>query len=246
MARRENGTLDTWFDLSVDPESRTIYMGSVMKLDDSEAGVDNFMAEYFIKGMHVLESKGNKDITIIMNNPGGDWYHGMAIYDAIKQSSCFCTIKVYGHAMSMGSLILQAADHRTMMPNSRMMIHYGYNGHNNHTKVSERWSDEGKRLNRAMEDILLESMLKKEEKEGHGHLSKILSGVVNELRAMEYPPKPPEEIVFSKAKAKKSEEVRAMLSKLLDFDTLLTPQQCVDLGLADEVYLVPREEEEKE
>ena len=121
--------LDKWFDLNVDTDTRTIYMGSAgYTYDEGETGVDHFMAEYLIKGMHSLESKNKKPILIIMNNPGGDWYHGMAIYDAIKSSPCECTIKVYGHAMSMGSIILQAADNRIMMPNSRFMIHYGYDG----------------------------------------------------------------------------------------------------------------------
>ena len=71
---REN--IDRWYDLNLDVDNRTLFMGSVgSDSEGSESGVDNFMAEYFIKGIHVLESKNDKPITIIMNNPGGDWYH---------------------------------------------------------------------------------------------------------------------------------------------------------------------------
>ena len=91
MTRINKETLDRWFDYNVDVESRTIYMGSIQSDMDFESGVNSSMAEYFIKGIHMLESKSVDSIIIIMNNPGGDWYHGMAIYDAIKMSKCHCT-----------------------------------------------------------------------------------------------------------------------------------------------------------
>jgi ATP-dependent protease ClpP protease subunit len=187
MAKPIRENLDSWFDLNLDLDGRTIYMGSAGKnSEESESGVDNFMAEFFIKGIHFLESRGNKPITILMNNPGGDWYHGMAIYDAIKTSTCHCTIKVYGHAMSMGSVILQAADHRIMMPNSRLMIHYGYNGMSGHTKIFEKWADEGKRINYQMESIYIDRMIEFE-KESPGELSEGLYQVLKKQQEFEYP-----------------------------------------------------------
>ena len=176
MTKVNKETLDRWFDYNVDVESRTIYMGD-------ESGTDSFMAEYFIKGMHMLESKSVDEIIIIMNNPGGDWYHGMAIYDAVKMSKCHCTIKVYGYAMSMGSIILQAADKRVMMPHSRFMIHFGSSTFDNHMKIVERGVEEEKRINYEMENIYLDVMMEKEE----GHLTKILGEVMTKQRAFEYP-----------------------------------------------------------
>ena len=170
-ALKKEKNMDTnlwsWFDQNLDIETRTIYMGSMgSSYEEGESGVDNFMAEYFIKGMHFLESRGKKPINIIMNNPGGDWYHGMAIYDSIKYSSCVNSIKVYGHAMSMGSIILQAADERIMMPSSRFMIHYGTDGKYSHSKITEKWAEEAKRNNHDMENIYLDKMLEKEEEMG--------------------------------------------------------------------------------
>ena len=229
--------LRSWFDLNLDVETRTIYMGSMgSTYEEGESGVDHFMAEYFIKGMHFLESRGDKIISIIMNNPGGDWYHGMAIYDAIKYSSCVCSIKVYGHAMSMGSIILQAADERIMMPNSRFMIHYGTDGKYSHTKISEKWAEESKRICHEMENIYLEKMFEKEEAIGNGHLSKVFTEIMKKQKAFEFPQAEFVEYKFSRNSKLKREEVRKALKELLNFDTITTPQETVDLGFADSVY----------
>ncbi len=232
---RTSKELDKWFDNNVDIDNRTIYIGSTHKEDGEESGVDNFMAESVIKGMHVLERKNTDQITLLMNNPGGDWFHGMAIYDAIKTSNCYCVIKVYGHAMSMGSVILQAADHRIMTPNSKLMIHYGTNGSGgSHTKIFEKWSDEGKRLNYDLENFYLQSLLEKEEKEGHGYLAKMLSQIMTKQYALNYPPSPPK--IYNFSKTNKKEEIRVVLKEMLNFDTILTAEETVNLGLADEIF----------
>jgi ATP-dependent Clp protease protease subunit len=181
--------------------TRTIYMGSFGKdWEEHETGVDFTMAESVIKSLMILETIAPKagqsdDITIIMNNPGGDWYHGMAIYDAIKSCPHHITIKVYAHAMSMGSIILQAADERVMMPNSRLMIHYGYSGHNNHSKVVQKWAEEDKKIASQMEAIYLEKIREKNPK-----------FTVKKMREM------------------------------LSFDTILSAEETVALGLADRVF----------
>lgn len=238
MANLVRENIDRWFEHNLDVDNRTLYMGSVDTIDGDESGVDGFMAGYFIKGMHVLESKNKtQEITIIMNNPGGDPYHGMAIYDVIRMSSCPCTIKVYGYAMSMGSIILQAADTRIMMPNSRLMIHYGDNQFNNHTKVLEKWMVEERRLCYEMENIYLKVMMEKEEKEGHGYLAKTLSQIMSRQKEIEYVSSNKTVTYnFSKKEETKKEEVRAVLKEMLNFDTILTSDETVALGFADEVY----------
>ena len=58
MANLVRENIDRWFEHNLDVDNRTLYMGSVdSTLDGDESGVDGFMAGYFIKGMHVLESK---------------------------------------------------------------------------------------------------------------------------------------------------------------------------------------------
>jgi len=235
MARKKiRGYIDNWFDLNVDEETRTIYMGSVGKdYDERETGVDNFMAEFFIKGMHILNSVSADPITIIMNNPGGDWYHGMAIFDSIKTSQSHCTIVVHGYAMSMGSIILQAADSRIMMPNSRFMIHYGTDGTYNHAKISEKWADEGKRICWEMENIYIQRMLEKEIEMGQGYLETTINQIIDEVSKFEMPKRRPE---FKIEHKDSIEELRAPLQYMLNYDTILTPTQTIQLGLADEIY----------
>jgi ATP-dependent Clp endopeptidase proteolytic subunit ClpP len=159
--------VDKFFEYDVFIPSRTIYMGSVSSdYEGRESGVDHFMAERTIKALHILDRlspkpPGNGDITIVMNNPGGDWYHGMAIYDAIKSCSNHVSIHVMGYAMSMGSIILQAADERVMYMNSRLMIHYGTSGGNFHTKTVQKWAEEDRKICDAMEKIYLSKIWQK-------------------------------------------------------------------------------------
>lgn len=225
MATLTKDSVDKWFIHNLDIDNRVLYMGSVDKTSEYESGVDHLMAESFIKGLHVLESKNNSEITIVMNNPGGEWYHGMAIYDAIQNAKCHCTIKVYGYAMSMGSIILQAADKRILMPNSRFMIHFGGTSFDDASlPLIEKWVNEERRINHDMENIYLKAMLDKEEKEGHGYLSKVLSKVLGIPKTL------------SKKPEIKKEELRVILKEMLNFDTILTANETVDLGFADEIY----------
>jgi ATP-dependent protease ClpP protease subunit len=146
--------------------TRTIYMGSAeVDADGDESGTDAKMAEKFIKNLHLLESINAGDVTAFMNNVGGCEYSGAAIYDAIKMSPCRVTIIVRGHAMSMGSVILQAAADRVMGPSAKQMIHYGTWGVTDHAiNAVERHAREGKWWNEWMERIYLERIRRKHPK----------------------------------------------------------------------------------
>jgi len=153
--------IDKFFDYGLEIQTRTLYMGSivnVMELDGYEPGTDFQMAEYVLKGLHILDWKGKGEITIIMNNLGGDEYHGLAIYDAIRCCENWVRIKAFGYNMSMGSWIFQAADERLMAPNATMMIHHGTWGMNDVNENAIRHMKEGQRLNRVMEDVYLEKI----------------------------------------------------------------------------------------
>jgi ATP-dependent Clp endopeptidase proteolytic subunit ClpP len=184
MATRRYKTddIDKFFEYDISLPTRTIYMGSVhVDMEEGESGTDASMAERVIKNLHVLETittqaeQGEKPITIIMNNIGGDEYHGLAIFDAIKLCRNHIDIKVFGHAMSMGSIILQAADRRVMSPNSRMMIHYGTWGYEGDAITSEKWSEEGKRFNTWMEDLYLSKLREKDPKFRRDRLKRMLT-----------------------------------------------------------------------
>lgn len=196
MSKRINrDDVDKLYDYDIYLPGRTIYIGSTeSNMELGESGVEAVMAERAIKALLLLDQK-NEPITIIMNNPGGDWYHGMAIFDAIKGCQSHITMKVYGMAMSMGAVILQAADVRIMAPSSRFMIHYGTMGmESTHAKIFENWAEESKKLNKEMEQIFL-----------------------------------------AKIKEKKPKMTLHALRKMLDYDTILTARETVDLGLADKV-----------
>jgi ATP-dependent Clp protease, protease subunit len=133
--------------------TRTIYIGD--EINESSA-------EKAIKALDFLESESLEDIKILLNSSGGEDYSGLAIYDAIKNSSCFITIIGLGSIMSMASLVLQAGDHRALMPNSTMMLHVGYasiQNEHNHNLIRE--SKEIERLIKLSADIYLARMKEK-------------------------------------------------------------------------------------
>jgi ATP-dependent Clp endopeptidase proteolytic subunit ClpP len=198
MARLVKESIDRFYDYDIHVETRTLYIGSAeASISDGESGTDAIMAETAIKGLLILDSTapaGDKPITVIMNNPGGDKYHGIAIFDAIKACKNHVTIKVFGHAMSMGCMILQAADKRILSPNSKVMMHYGTWGHGDHPKVMYRWAEEGKKYDAWMEQVIFERI-----KEKHPTFK------------------------YSKVK------------EMLEFDTILSAKEALELGLIDEI-----------
>jgi len=163
MSKRVNrDDIDKFHDSGLYVPTRHIYMGSEHSdTEMAEGGCDYLMAERVIKNLHILESINKEPITILMNNIGGDEYHGFAMYDAIRLCESHITVKVLGHAMSMGSIILQAADERLMAPTSRQMIHYGTWGIHDHAKTAQKWAEEGKKIDKWMEQMYLDRIQEK-------------------------------------------------------------------------------------
>lgn len=164
MSKRINrDDVDKFHDADIYIPTRTIYMGSEHEdPEHGESGTDSQMAKKFVKNMHILESLSNDPITVIMNNPGGEEYNGLAIFDAIKMAKSHVTVIAYGHAMSMGSIIIQAADERVMAPNSRMMIHEGTWGYaDQHPHTLRKWTEECTKFDRWMENLYLEKIRQK-------------------------------------------------------------------------------------
>jgi len=164
----DHDTAELFLDRGISLPSRALYIGSMEALggehsedNADEPGVDFRLADKVIKGLHVLNSMGQDPITIILNNIGGDEYHGLGIYDAIKSSKSPTKLIVYGSAMSMGSVILQAATKRYLAPNATVMIHMGsVNTHIDQRDV-EAFSKEQKRMNEVINNIYLERLREK-------------------------------------------------------------------------------------
>lgn len=138
--RIKRDDIDKFFDYGLDVSTRTIYIGEV-----DGGGVDGPLAEKVIKSLHILDKSapaGDNPIQIILNNPGGDEFHGIAIYDAIKNCKNYVGIRVYGQASSMASIILQAADvgGREISENSIVMIHHGTWAMDDHYKNVKKWT----------------------------------------------------------------------------------------------------------
>lgn len=193
MGRLVKDDIDRFHDYGIHSPSRALYVGSEsVNEDGDESGTDAIMAQRVIKNLHILDSASDSPITIIMNNIGGNVFHGMAIYDAIKACRSRIVIKATGHVMSMGSLILQAGDERILSPHAIMMIHHGYDSHDNHVKTIRSWVDFSEEYDEILNKIYLD-----------------------------------------KIRQKNPNFKNKQLDKMLDFDTLLTAQEAVDLGLAD-------------
>lgn len=134
--------IDRFFDFGYLPSRRLIYVGSQtaeMDSGEGESGTDCRMAESFLKAMTHLNHISNKPIIIHMNNIGGDYTHGMAIFDAIRLSRCHVYGIAWGYATSMGSIILQACDTRIITPNCVFMIHDGTETFSGTCKAVEAW-----------------------------------------------------------------------------------------------------------
>jgi len=141
-------------DEGVDPVGRIIVL-SHDEEESEEAGTSWKMQRHLARAMNLLEQQSSAEIHIEMNNWGGDEYHGLAIHDRILVSPCKVIIEAYGHCMSMGSWIMQAADKRIMSPNATMMLHYGTWGDHLDWNQSKALHEEGIRLNTLMEDVYL-------------------------------------------------------------------------------------------
>lgn len=217
--------IETFLDNDLYLPTRTIFMGSSGSYEGSENGVDYLLAERIIKSLHILDTqdekarKGEKPITIFMNCIGGEVIHGMAIHDAIRNCSNHVTIKVFGHSMSMGAVILQSADHRMMSANSRIMIHIGSDGYSGHAKNSYKWNNESKKDGKWMEELFLSKI------KGHKiTLEKYLLLVDK-----------PDEIPKGNAKNKMIEIDIEKLRTMLDFDTIIDAETALELNLIDEI-----------
>jgi ATP-dependent protease ClpP protease subunit len=156
--------VEIFSDCDFDIETRTIWLGSALLDDGTELHTDAGMAERATKALFLLDSVSSAPITILMNNAGGDEIHGLAIADAITLVKSKVTIKVLGHAMSMGSIILQAADERLLAPNASVMIHYGspmVADPDLHALEQQMWSRECEKFRANMELLYLAKMREK-------------------------------------------------------------------------------------
>jgi ATP-dependent protease ClpP protease subunit len=181
-----------FFNYGLEPDTRTIFMGT--NHESENTGTDYLMAQRVIKGLHILE-KSKGEIRIIMNNEGGFWFDGVAMYDYIRACKNQVVIEVYGQASSMGAILLQAADVRRVAKHAKVMVHYGKDGLSmEHPEIYRRWENESDRIKQEIHNILL-----------------------------------------PRIREKKKRFAESQLAGILNFDTIYSAQEAVDMGLADEI-----------
>jgi ATP-dependent Clp protease protease subunit len=88
--------------------------------------IDDDQASLIIAQMLFLEAENpEKDISLYVNSPGGSTSAGLAIYDTMQYIRPDVATYCVGQAASMGAVLLAAgtAGKRTILPNSRVLIH---------------------------------------------------------------------------------------------------------------------------
>lgn len=112
----------------LDLVAREVYLHSYHNAGqvDEEGGIEYRMATQVIKNLHLLDQLEEANILIHLQCPGGDWTHGMSIYDAIENSRSKVIMLAYGEVSSMSGVVLQAAAWRVMMPNCEFLVHRGF------------------------------------------------------------------------------------------------------------------------
>ena len=106
--------------------------------------IDDQVANLVVAQLLHLESEDpEKDISIYINSPGGSIYSGLAIYDTMNFVKPDIQTMCVGVAMSMGSLLLAGGTKgkRTVLPNSRILIHQpsaGFEGQSTDIEIHAR------------------------------------------------------------------------------------------------------------
>ena len=159
MAKRVHDDETKYFDYNVHVPSRTIYVGSHSYDEEyGEMGIDYLTSEHLIKALHLLETYNQNQITIHYNMIGGEWYHGIAMYDFMKACRSHITIIGFGQVRSMGTVVMQGADERLLSANARFMIHDGQEGYVGKPKDVINYAIESKYTLEKCYDIYYEAL----------------------------------------------------------------------------------------
>lgn len=142
--------------LGIDVENRVIYIEEREDSASDPSGVDFRVVQSFIKNINILENQSLEPITIYLQTGGGCWFSGMGVYDAIKLSKCEVTVIGYSQIQSMGTIIMQAADKRVLMPSCTFMCHYGSSNNSGDFLSSQNFAQLDKNICQTMVDIYAE------------------------------------------------------------------------------------------
>ena len=87
--------------------------------------VNENTANLIIAELLYLDSLENKDITLMINSPGGSVINGLAVIDTMNFINSDVSTLCCGMAASMGAVLLSngTKEKRLILPHSRVMIH---------------------------------------------------------------------------------------------------------------------------
>lgn len=155
---------DRFHDANCLISERVIYFGSSTYCEDElgETGVDFSSSAVLIKNLLFLDnntkSRKPNRIKLYFNSPGGDWSHGMAIYDVIRGLRSPVYFIGLGCVRSMGTIICQACDKRYLTEYTRFMVHAGTESFFGNTVDAQRNAEESKILTDQMYKIYLDKI----------------------------------------------------------------------------------------
>ena len=107
--------------------------------------IDDMVANLVIAQMIFLEGEDpDRDINLYIHSPGGQVTAGLAIYDTMQFVKPDVATLCMGQAASMGAVLLAAGakGKRSVLPNSRIMIHQPWGGTQGQTTDIEIYTRE--------------------------------------------------------------------------------------------------------
>lgn len=111
-----------WFNVrNVNAENKSAELMISGKIGKSLWDDDTVAANDFIRTVNALGEV--ETIDILLNSPGGSVNDGIAIYNYLKRHKATVNIEVLAEASSIASVILQAADIRSVPSNALIMVH---------------------------------------------------------------------------------------------------------------------------
>ena len=119
--------------------------------------IDDMIANLVIAQMIFLEGEDpDRDINLYILSPGGSVTAGLAIYDTMQFVKPNVATLCMGQAASMGAILLCAGTKgkRSVLPNSRIMIHQPWGGTQGQTTDIEIYTREMIKMKDALNSIL--------------------------------------------------------------------------------------------
>jgi ATP-dependent Clp protease protease subunit len=119
--------------------------------------IDDMVANLVIAQMIFLEGEDpDRDINLYIHSPGGQVTAGLAIYDTMQFVKPDVATLCMGQAASMGAVLLAAGakGKRSVLPNSRIMIHQPWGGTQGQTTDIEIYTKEMIKMKEQLNRIL--------------------------------------------------------------------------------------------